>query len=53
MAEDLKVLDDGPKAEMNIDLLRTMKNISNWKLRGHVGIPGFLFKKFMKKMMIY
>ena len=40
-------LEEGPKAEILIDLLKTtLKRIPNWKTPGHDGIHGFWFKKF-------
>ena len=45
MTRELKGLDEGPKAEIHIELLkRTLKKISNWKTPGHDGIHGFCFK---------
>ena len=38
-------LEEGPKAEMHIDLLKTTQKQLNWKTPGHDGIHGFLFKK--------
>ena len=47
MTKELEGLEKGPKAEIQIDLLKTMlKKISNWKMPGHDGIHGFRFKKF-------
>ena len=42
---DLEELEEGPKAEIHIDLLKTTLNISNWKTPCNDGIHGFLFKK--------
>ena len=40
-------LEESPKTEVHIDLLRTtLKKISNWKTPGHNVIHGFWFKKF-------
>ena len=40
-------LEEGPKAEIHSDLLKTtLKKISNWKTPGHDGIHGFWFKEF-------
>ena len=40
-------LEEGPKTEIHIDLLKTtLKRLSNWKTPGHDGIHGFWFKKF-------
>ena len=40
-------LEEGPKIEIHIDLLKTtLKRISKWKTPAHDGIHGFLFKKF-------
>ena len=47
MTRELKGLEEDPKVEIHIDLLKTtLKNISNWKTQGHDGIHGFWFKKF-------
>ena len=47
LAKESDALEKGPKAEIHIDLLRTiLKKISNWKTPGHDGIHGFCFKKF-------
>ena len=47
MTRELEGLEEGPKAEINIELLKkTLKKISNWKTPGHDGIHGFWFKKF-------
>ena len=47
IAKKLERLEEGSKAEMHIDLLRTaLKTISNWKTPGHDGIHEFWFKKF-------
>ena len=47
MIRELEGLEKGPKAEINIELLKkTLKKISNWKTPGHDGIHGFWFKKF-------
>ena len=36
MARELEGLEEGPKAEINIELLKkTLKKISNWKMQGH------------------
>ena len=44
---ELEELEEGPKMEIHIDLLKTtLKRISNWKEPGHDGIHGFWFKKF-------
>ena len=43
----LEQLEEGPKAEIYTDLLKTtLKKVSNWKTPGHDGIHGFWFKKF-------
>ena len=43
----LEGLEEGPKAEIHMDLLKTtLKRIPNWKTPGHGGIYGFWFKKF-------
>ena len=47
MTRELEGLEEGPKAEIHINLLKkTLKKISNWKMPGHDGIHGFWFKKF-------
>ena len=46
MTREQEGLEEGPKAEKHIDLLKTTQKISNWKTLGHVGIHGFWFKKF-------
>ena len=47
MIRELKGLEESPKAEILIDLIKTtLKKISNWKTPGHDGIHGFWFKKF-------
>ena len=46
MAKELEGLEEGPKAEIHIDLLRTTLKKSNWKSPGHDGIHGFWFKEF-------
>ena len=44
---ELEGLEEGPKAEIHTDLLKTtLKKISNRKLPGHEEIHGFWFKKF-------
>ena len=43
MTRELEGLEESPKAEMHIKLL---KKILNWKTPGHDGIHGFWFKKF-------
>ena len=44
---ELERLEEGPKAEIHIDLLKTtQKRIPNWKKPGHDGIYGFWLKKF-------
>ena len=46
MTKELEGLEEGPKVEIRIDLLKTtLKNISNWKMPSHDGINGFWFKK--------
>ena len=38
----LEGLEEGPKTEIHIDLLKTtLKRISNWETPGHDGIHGF------------
>ena len=47
ITRELEGLEEGPKTEIHIDLLKTtLKRISNWKTPGHDGIHGFWFKKF-------
>ena len=47
MTRKLEGLEDGPKGEIHIDLLKkTLKTISKWKTPCHHGIHGFWFKKF-------
>ena len=47
MAKELEGLEEGLKAKIHIDLLRTaLKKISNWKTSGHDRIHKFWFKKF-------
>ena len=47
MTRELEGLEEGPKAEIHIELLKkTLKKISNRKRAGHDGIRGFWFKKF-------
>ena len=47
ITRELDGLEEGPKMEMHVDLLKTtLKRISNWKAPGHDGIHGFWFKKF-------
>ena len=46
MARELEGLEEGPKAEIHIELLKkTLKKVSNWKTPGHDGIHGYWFKK--------
>ena len=47
ITRELEQLEEGPKAEIHTDLLKTtLKKVSNWKTPGHDGIHGFWFKKF-------
>ena len=47
MTRELKGLEEGPKEEIHIDLLKTtLKKISVRKTPGHDEIHGFWFKKF-------
>ena len=47
IARELEELEEGPRADIHIDLLKTtQKGIPNWKMPGHDGIHGFWFKKF-------
>ena len=46
ITRELDGLEEGPKAEIQIDLLKTtLKRISNWKTAGHDWIHDFWFKK--------
>ena len=41
MTRELEGLEEGPKAEIHIDLLKmTLKETSHWKMPGHNGIHG-------------
>ena len=46
MTRELEGLEEGPKAEIHIILLKTILIISNWKTPGHDGGDGFWFEKF-------
>ena len=46
MTKELEGLEEGPKVEIHIDLLKRALKISKWKTLGHDGIHGFWFKKF-------
>ena len=47
MTRELEGLEEGPKGEIHIELLKkTLEKISNWKTPRHDGINGFWFKKF-------
>ena len=47
ITRELEGLEEGPKAEIHIDLLKmTLKRIPNWKTPGHDRMHGFWFKKF-------
>ena len=47
ITRELEQLEEGPKTEIHIDLLKTtIKKVSNWKTPGYDGIHGFWFKKF-------
>ena len=47
ITRELEQLEEGAKAEIHNDLLRTtLKKVSNWKTPGHDRIHGFWFKKF-------
>ena len=47
ITSELEELEEGPKAEIHTDLLKTtLKKVSNWKTPDHDGIHGFWFKKF-------
>ena len=42
MTRELEGLEEGPKAEIHIELFKkTLKKISNWKTLGHDGIHEF------------
>ena len=41
MAKELEELEEGPKAEIHIDLLRTIQSISKRKTPGHDGLHRF------------
>ena len=46
MEKESEGLEEGPKAEIHINLLKTtLKQISNWKTPSHDGIHEFWFKK--------
>ena len=47
ITRELEELEEGPKAEIHTDLLKTtLKKVSNWKTPDHDGIHDFWFKKF-------
>ena len=46
MTRELKGLEESPKVEILLDLLKMTLKISNWKTPGHDRIHGFWFKKF-------
>ena len=46
MTEELEGLEEGPKAEIHIDLHKMTLKILNRKTLDHDGIHGFWFKKF-------
>ena len=51
MTKELKELEEGPKANIHLELLRArLKKIPNWKTPGPDGIHGFWFKKFTSSM---
>ena len=43
MTRDLEGLEEDPKAEIHMDLLKTTLKKSNLKMLGHDGIHGFWF----------
>ena len=46
MMRELEGLEEGPKGEIHIELLKkTLNKIPNRKSQGHDGIHGFFFKK--------
>ena len=46
MGKELQGLEEGPKAKIQVDLLRaTFKNVPNWKTPNHDDINGYWFKK--------
>ena len=45
MNKELDGLEEGLKAEIHIDLLKTAQKMSNWKTASHDGIYGLWFKK--------
>ena len=48
ITSELEGLEEGPKAEIHIDLLKTIsKRIPNWKTPGYDGFHGFWFRKFI------
>ena len=46
MTRKLEGLEEGPKAEIHTDLLKTTLENINWKTPGYERIHGFWFKKF-------
>ena len=46
MTKELEGLEEGPKAEILTELLKTSLKISNWKMPDNDGIHGFWFMKF-------
>ena len=46
MTRELEGLEEGPKAEIHIDLLKTTLKIWNWKTLVNKSIHDFCFKKF-------
>ena len=46
MTRELEGLDEGPRAEIHTDLLKTTWKISNWKTPDHNWIYGFWLQKF-------
>ena len=46
ITKELEGLEEGPKAEIHIDLLKKTQKIPNSKAPGHDKIHGFWFKKF-------
>ena len=52
MTKELEGLEEGPKAEIHIDLLKTTLKISNWKTLGHERIHDFWLKKFISRLAL-
>ena len=52
MTKELEELEEGPKAEIQIDVLKTTLIISNWKMPGHDGIHGFWFTSIHDRLAL-